>query len=481
MVASIFPAYFFFNQEEEERRIKKPVYFWGSNTYGLANPACESGAAPLLVRQPHKCYFWGEKKLYLIDICAGERHAAALDNEGNLWQWGEDAGVTKVGPVKRITGKHFKSIECNDQIILGLTEGGNLYAVPVNAKDGEIKQLECVKMSRIACGHDHVLGCSTSGKLYTAALNTSGNAYGQLGIGLVEEEYVEGEKKDSPIPKTIIDWPREEPVAEEKETEMEAERQIHDPISFQEVEIPGKVIDVAAGYHHSLVLTDQKVVFVFGANSNLQLGLGNTADLAYPKPKALHNPKQVTKIAAAGNTSFFLSKTNQLYSAGNGLYGQLGIGGFHHAVGEPTILPTVSNQYYFDEMAKNKKPLSIKEIWTSPNNAAVLMETYHPTSIDKEKKSDNQGFDILAWGSNKHFQLGCSSHSNIPTPQTMRPPSPTNALVDYDDLALSKEGPTSVNPEGTLSFTGGQLQVLPDDQGKPQHKMFLGPEFGCLY
>ena len=107
------------------------------------------------------------------------------------------------------------------------------------------------------------------------------------------------------------------------------------------------------------------------------------------------------------------------------------------------------------------------------------MNTFHRQSTSN---SGVVGFDLLAWGSNKHFQLSSTSHANVPTPSTIRPPSPTSSAVDFTDLALSTEGPTTVNPEQTISFLGGQLQVLPDpSSGKPSHRLFIAPEFSCIY
>lgn len=44
------------------------------------------------------------------------------------------------------------------------------------------------------------------------------------------------------------------------------------------------VFQVACGYAHTLVLTDEGQVYVWGANSYGQLGIGNKSNLSYPTP-----------------------------------------------------------------------------------------------------------------------------------------------------------------------------------------------------
>lgn len=469
-----------------QKKAKRPLYFWGSNVYGLTSPDSSTQLAPI-IKQPHQCFFWSDQGLSVTALCAGERHAACIDSNGDLWQWGEDIHSTK--PLRRVQVKSLTGITCNDQIIFATNAKGAVIAIPVDPKE-PVQHVESDEpMQSLSSGHDHLLGLSKSGKLYTAAINTCGNAYGQLGIGLIEATTRPAPKKESGGLKSVIfDWPREKAVTDGQrapyEFEEQHERQMHDPISFQHVPIKEEIIDIAAGFHHSLALGSSGTVYAFGSNSNLQLGLGRNAPTTCSLPTPiLTSLPHITQIAAAGNTSFFLSNQpdkSTLYAAGNGLYGQLGIGGYHHAVGEPALVPAVSNQFYFDEATNTKMPIAIRELWSGPNNAAVLMNTFH--NYQRQRGDGGAvGYDLLAWGSNKHFQISSTSHANIPTPSTIHPPSPTSTTVDFTDLALSSQGPTTVNPEETLSFQGGQLQVLPDAIGNPAHRLFIAPEFSCIY
>ena len=477
-IAAIIAVHAYNSSSTREKR--HPIYFWGSNVYGLASP--DSTVPASIIKQPHQCFFWSNQGLSIIALCASERHAACLDDKGDLWQWGEDAKTLR--PVRRVQGKGLTSLACNDQVIFATDAKGTVTLIPVDL-DEELQQVECEEpMKALSCGHDHILGLSKSGKLYTAAINTCGNAYGQLGIGLIEADTKAVPKKGT-IASVVFDWPRESATSSStvEPNEADQERQVHDPISFQHIPIKDEITDIAAGAHHSLALTKSGVVYAFGSNSNLQLGLGRNASAAcaLPTPLFYQSLPRITQIAAAGNTSFFLSNQTErtlLYAAGNGLYGQLGIGGFHHAVGEPALIPAVSNQFFFNESNGQRMPISIKGLWAGPSNAAVLMNTFHQST---HIENGAMGFDLLAWGCNKHYQIAATTHANVSTPSTVRPPSPTSATVGSDDLALSTQGPTTTNPEGTLSFQGGQLQVLPDSEGKPAHRLFIAPEFNCIY
>lgn len=46
----------------------------------------------------------------------------------------------------------------------------------------------------------------------------------------------------------------------------------------------GFFFQVACGYAHTLVLTDEGQVYVWGANSYGQLGTGNKSNQSYPTP-----------------------------------------------------------------------------------------------------------------------------------------------------------------------------------------------------
>ncbi|MGH0132131.1 UNVERIFIED_CONTAM: hypothetical protein FKN15_049992 [Acipenser sinensis] len=101
-----------------------------------------------------------------------------------------------------------------------------------------------------------------------------------------------------------------------------------------------KIIQIACGNHHSLVLSRDGQLFTWGQNTNGQLGLGK-GEPSKPSPQPLKSLSGIplAQIAAGGDHSFavslsgavhhtvaYISSTNKVYSFGCGEQGQLGTG-----------------------------------------------------------------------------------------------------------------------------------------------------------
>lgn len=106
-----------------------------------------------------------------------------------------------------------------------------------------------------------------------------------------------------------------------------------------------KIVEVACGEVHSLARDDQGRCWAWGVNGFGQLAQGaySHANLKLPSPTLIRdisgmdhsvsNESEITsgciKVAAGGNTSYFVIKDNNLFktkSAGMGQWGQLGDG-----------------------------------------------------------------------------------------------------------------------------------------------------------
>ena len=75
-----------------------------------------------------------------------------------------------------------------------------------------------------------------------------------------------------------------------------------------------------------MILTHTGKLFTFGYGQHGQLGLRSNKNFATPQlVKDLHN-KPVAKIAAGWNHSLALTEKGDLFSCGYGQYGQLGLG-----------------------------------------------------------------------------------------------------------------------------------------------------------
>ena len=100
------------------------------------------------------------------------------------------------------------------------------------------------------------------------------------------------------------------------------------------MDIPGKVIGMSCGRNHSIALTDNGQVFVFGLNEFGQLGLHpnscrrtNNEKSSLSKPTPLTNISRgirIAKVVCGPNHSLILATNGWLFGFGDNACGQVG-------------------------------------------------------------------------------------------------------------------------------------------------------------
>ena len=85
-------------------------------------------------------------------------------------------------------------------------------------------------------------------------------------------------------------------------------------------------MSVAAGDCHSLALTAEGTLFSFGSGYYGQLGHGDTANQPRPKRVVALAKERVVSVAGGDNHSLVLTAESVLFSFGRGGHGQLGHG-----------------------------------------------------------------------------------------------------------------------------------------------------------
>ncbi|CAG8677207.1 8674_t:CDS:2, partial [Paraglomus occultum] len=88
------------------------------------------------------------------------------------------------------------------------------------------------------------------------------------------------------------------------------------------LDLKGNVKQVACGLDHSIILTDQNVLYAMGWGADGQLGNGSTSDKDVPTIIPLLSGKPVKKIASSTDFTFALLDNGELWSWGNSEYGQ---------------------------------------------------------------------------------------------------------------------------------------------------------------
>ena len=91
-----------------------------------------------------------------------------------------------------------------------------------------------------------------------------------------------------------------------------------------------RVVGVSAGSLHSLALTAEGALFSFGYGLSGQLGHGETVSQRWPKRVVALAKERVVGVAAGSCHSLVLTAEGALFSFGSGGSGQLGRGDTVH-------------------------------------------------------------------------------------------------------------------------------------------------------
>ncbi|KAF9891123.1 hypothetical protein FE257_005059 [Aspergillus nanangensis] len=460
---------------QNKRSVKSPgVYVWGTNEYRVADP----NSKETTIKTPRRlAYFDGQ---VLRDLKLADKSGAAIDEKGDMIQWGKGYSEANYKPTKTLTGKNLTSLCMSNDRIITLSSDGTVYSLPLaeadqssgpKAKEGSwvpfwsgksrvsyrllqpsLKLGE--KVTAVCGGLEHALLLTSGGRVFSVAASTeSYPSFGQLGIpGLTW----------ATRPKGPVD-------------------------TCHEIKALGgsKVIQIAAGDYHSLALNKNGGVFVFGDNSLGQLGMKFDPSLPYsdvPAALPIRNLyrgnkllPRVTSIAAGGANSFFTVDAKRVvgpdenpssirdldritadtWTCGRGIWGALGNGKWTHLQDSPTKVKALSGLFEYDEKAKSLSPIRLNEIAVGTTHvSAVLDNKVHMSSSPTASLSnvDDWGYDALWWGGNEHFQLGTGKRSNMSKPTYIHAPPEDKA--DHTEEARLQIMPRHKAKAGSRTMRG---------------------------
>ncbi|HEX3565501.1 MAG TPA: IPT/TIG domain-containing protein, partial [Acidimicrobiales bacterium] len=311
------------------------VYAFGLNSTGqLGNGTTTSATTPTEVKGVGGTGFLSG----VSAVAAGNNHSVALGTDGHVYTWGYNTygqlgngtTTTTATPVEveGPGGSGFLSdvvaIAAGNSFTVAVTAGGHVYAWGYNGS-GQLgngtttitttpTEVEGIGgtgflsgIVAVAAGNSHTVALGADGHAYAFGVNSSG----QLGIGSTTA-------KSTPV----------------------------------EVEGPGGtgflsgLVAVAAGFSHSLALTQGGNVYAFGLNANGQLGNGSTTNATTPTevegPGGTGFLSGVRSISAGFYFSLAVSQDGHLSTWGQNNDGQLGNGSTTDA-STPAVLGGVAN------------------------------------------------------------------------------------------------------------------------------------------
>ncbi|CAN8196858.1 unnamed protein product [Coccothraustes coccothraustes] len=240
-------------------------------------------------------------------------------------------------------------ISCGDEHTAVITGKGKLYMFGSNdwgqlglgskntvSKPTCVKALKPEKPKLAVCGRNHTLVYTEKGNVYAAG----GNSEGQLGLGDTEErttfhlirfftnqhkikQLSAGSYTSAAVTEDgqLFVWGDNSEgqigLASEASVSVPCKVDIGKPVSF-----------VSCGYYHSALITGDGELYTFGEAVNGKLGLfpEQLKNTRVPQP-VLGIMEKVNKVACGGEHTVVLTETD-VYTFGLGQYGQLGHGTF---------------------------------------------------------------------------------------------------------------------------------------------------------
>ncbi|XP_063516746.1 X-linked retinitis pigmentosa GTPase regulator isoform X11 [Pongo pygmaeus] len=277
------------------------------------------GKSKFTENNPGKFWF---KNDVPVHVSCGDEHSAVVTGNNKLYMFGS-----------------------NNWGQLGL---GSKSAV---SKPTCVKALKPEKVKLAACGRNHTLVSTEGGNVYA----TGGNNEGQLGLGDTEERntfhvisFFTSEHKikqlsaGSNTSAALTEDGRLFMWGDNSEGQIGL-KNVTNVCVPQQVTIGKPVSWISCGYYHSAFVTNGEL-YVFGEPENGKLGLPSQLLGNHRTPQLVSEiPEKVIQVACGGEHTVVLTE-NAVYTFGLGQFGQLGLGTFLFETSEPKVIENIRDQ-----------------------------------------------------------------------------------------------------------------------------------------
>ncbi|KXS13046.1 RCC1/BLIP-II protein [Gonapodya prolifera JEL478] len=448
-----------FNDQVIRARANPGVYMWGSNDTSLIP---SSSGAPLPVHRTPVAHpsFRG---WVLRDLRLESARGAAVDVEGNVWEWGAGAGVT-TGTKETLRGKNVRQVALTQKKTYAVGRDGRVWEVdhtkegkvetaveqqnagwlsswlpgsgssdPANIRQVSVHGLDSgERITTINAGSHHLLALSNRGRCFTLPADAQGNVNGQLGLGYSGKQSGDDIGESNAALRPVTSLPRTPVCQISTGTDHNLVR-TEDGRAFG---WGGNGFGVSLKYP---LLTDNSVVTVSPTykqlatlNYSLELARIHTPRELWPRSSSLSiisPPKtkdgddiemsfgrsrpvemDVDHIAAGEGVSFLVGlaesipRSLEVMAAGAGLQGQLGTGVYPHIQAVPAKVRALSNLSEYNEAKGKVVPIRIYDISCGSGHCAATLDNAiedHHTGRDAVE----YGRDVLIWGAGSSYQL----------------------------------------------------------------------------
>uniref|UniRef100_A0A8C4V097 Retinitis pigmentosa GTPase regulator n=1 Tax=Falco tinnunculus TaxID=100819 RepID=A0A8C4V097_FALTI len=239
-------------------------------------------------------------------------------------------------------------ISCGDEHTAIVTGNGKLYMFGSNNwgqlglgskntvnKPTCVKALKPEKTKLAVCGRNHTLVYTEKGNVYAAG----GNSEGQLGLGDTEERttfhLISFFTNQHKIKQLAAGSYTSAAVTEDGQLfvwgdNSEGQIGLADEACVSvpcQVDVGKPVSSISCGYYHSALITGDGELYTFGEPENGKLGLlpEQLKNNRVPQP-VLGIMEKVNKVACGGEHTVVLTENGLLFTFGDGRHGKLGLG-----------------------------------------------------------------------------------------------------------------------------------------------------------
>ncbi|KAK1587622.1 hypothetical protein Q3G72_014941 [Acer saccharum] len=328
------------------------------------------------------------------------------------------AGMRKHNLIRNLKGESWRRWICSEpprKRFAALWGNGDYGRLGLSSLESQWSPVVCSafenqSLKAIACGGAHTLFLTETGRVYATGLND----FGQLGI--------------------------------QKNTSYAL-----DPL---EVSGLGKeILQISAGYHHSSAITVDGELYMWGKNSNGQLGLGKKAANVIPVPTKVECLSGIfIKLAALGSEhSVAVTDAGRVLSWGEGGSGRLGHGqessilGFLRSTSEytPRLIKKLEGVkvktaaagllhsacidengcvFIFGERTVDKMVFQDRNNATTPSLVSKLPYSEDVSCGGYHTCIVTSGGELYSWGSNDNGCLGIGSTYVFNSPEKVQGP-----------------------------------------------------------
>jgi len=285
----------------------------------------------------------------------------------------------------------------------GSGEKGRLGHGDLNdrVKPALVKELHSHKIMKVCMGTQHTLALENTGHIWCFG----SSEYGQLGMGTEFSGVTAVQTTPILLPALkntkvrdiacghwhsacitmdgeVFIWGR----GEDGQLGMNNKENVYVPTAIPQM-AGFRVVEVALGLWHSIILTDKGQLWTFGNSTYGQLGHGNNEEQLTPKMIKLLESQKVIAVSAGSAHSVCILENGEIYCWGSGIYGQIGNNEKSHA-NNPTLV-------------KNLKGDGAQKIACGVNHTLALM--------DNGK--------VYAWGAGTYGRLGLKSENDQHVPK----------------------------------------------------------------